>query len=171
MRVFTLFDHEIHDHYIIIGVFGLFIGIVFVNDYYIDTTNCHILEPTLDCTQRGMIDKSLVINNPQFVYIPYWLSFYHLDEFRQQPQYGFEHVECIPFSNSCTYHYDTFNALPEAGAFSMIGHAADTIATSSITVSVFNSGLPDWPIALTIWAIIVFGGYYSIRTVYLHVRG
>ena len=168
MKLFKVFDREIHDHYIIIALFVTVIAITYFNIDHANQNNCHILEPDIQCDQRGPIDRNNVTANTQFVFIPSYASLYGLDEFRQKPQFGFMHVECQPNQNNCTYHYDTFNGVVGFGnTFNWIAHAADQVSTAcdngSISVGKDCFGIPDYGAVLLIWAVIIAGGYYVLK--------
>lgn len=177
-KIFSVLDTEIHDHYIIIAIFAVIIGVTYLNVNHAIAANCHVLEPSIDCSQRGMITRdsfNSMYNQGQFVFIPSDISLYHMDEFRQKPQFGNMHVECPVMNNTCSYHYDTFNGVIDPlNTFQFIAHAADNVSTTCWQVSVQIGqdcfGVPDYMAVLMIWSVIVFGGYYVPKTIILFIR-
>ena len=173
MKVLRLLEKDIHDHYIIIAVIGTILMFSYFNIDHTQKVNCHLLEPAIKCEQRGFIQRSDVASNPQFVYIDHKYSFYHMDEFRQKPEFGNLHVECDPLNNTCPYHSDTFNAvIASNNAFNAVAHLADNISAScwqaSIIVGNDCFGVPDEVGVIIIWTAIIAIPYYSIKIIYLH---
>lgn len=161
------------DHYIIFSVFIFFVLFVALNNAYAGKNNCHILEPAEVCIDKGQADRSQVTNNSQYAFIPAKYSYLHLDEYREKPQFGNYHYECIPNSNQCTYHVDSFNALQFP--FGSIAHLADFLATSCPKIGSFNTGsiclgVPDWIIIVIIWGSFTLLPYYTIKHTILFLR-
>ncbi|MDE1867669.1 MAG: hypothetical protein KGI08_08185 [Thaumarchaeota archaeon] len=164
---------EVEDHYIVISVFIMFILFIALNDAYIGKNNCHVLEPAEICIDKGVADRSQVVNNPEYAFIPAKLSIYHLDEYREKPQFGHYHYECVPNTNQCTYHVDSFNALQPP--FGTVAHLADFMATSCPKVGSFNAGsscfgVPDYTMVILIWASFTLLPYYGIKHTILYLR-
>lgn len=177
---------EIHEHIIAILVFVTFMLTIAVNDAYLGSHNCHVLEPTIKCQDKGTIDRSTFVNNPDYVFIPakvtigtttIWYSIHHMDEYRQKAPDGFGHggflhAECGVLNQTCTYHYDTFNAVPNNSplqVFSLVGHLADNVSTTCVNAKIIGSscfGTPDYIAVVGIWGLMYFGVYFMAWYIY-----
>lgn len=176
MKVFSILDTEIHDHYIVIAVFAFFITVTWFNVDHTQTSNCHVLEPSIDCSFRGYITRdALQANNTSYVYIDHTISIYGQDEYRGIAPSTF-HAECPVGQQICSYHYDLYNGIINPlNVFNFIAHAADTVSTLCYgTIQqglVYDCrGIPDSWAVLIIWSTIIFGGYYSIKHTVLFIR-
>lgn len=178
MKIFTIFDREIHDHHVVLSVFAAMIIITYLNVNHANNTNCHLLEPDINCDQRGVITRyQISATIPNYVFIDHSISIYGLDEYRGTAPSTF-HAECPVGSQICNYHYDLYNGI--VGPFSIfdtIAHFADTVSTlcwnDLFLNSIFNyqcSGIPDTWAVLLIWSAIIFGVYYPIKHTVLHLR-
>jgi hypothetical protein len=184
-------EFEIHEHIIAILVFSVFILIIAVNDAYLGSHNCHALEPTVTCADKGQIPRSTFVNNPDYVFIPakvtigttqIWYSVYHMDEYRQKApdglgHGGFLHAECTIGNQTCSYHFDTFNAVPNNSPlviFSLVGHLADTLSTSCYSNTLIGNGscfgTPDYLVVVGIWGVFYFGSYFTGWFIYMKLK-
>lgn len=168
-----LFKTEIHDHHVIIGIFITLIVALTINDHYINTNNCYLLESTGTCTKTAAIDRSVILKNPDmFTYIPYYLNYNGLDSYREKPEFGFENIYCIKNSNACIMHQDSFNALQFP--FGTVAHIADFLIVdcNGIQKQVGSScfGVSDYYITILVWAGVIFGGYYILKSIILYIK-
>ena len=176
-KIFSVLDTEIHDHYIIIGVFAAIILVTYLNVNHNNVYNCHVLEPTIDCSFKGFVTRDAIQANgtANFVYIDHSISLYGKDEYRGIAPSTF-HAECNVGSPICQYHYDTYNGVVSPlNTFDNIGHVADTLSTlcwGTIQqgISYDCRGIPDFWSVLIIWSTIIFGGYYGIKHTVLFIR-
>lgn len=178
MKLFSIFNREIHDHHVVLLVFASMITITYFNVNHANNNNCHLLEPDINCDQRGVITRyQIVATIPNYVFINHTISLYGLDEYRGVAPSTF-HAECTQDSQICNYHYDLYNGV--VGPFSIfdsIAHTADTVSTlcwNEFFVALkFNyqcNGIPDSWAVLLIWSAIIFGGYYPIKHLVLYLR-
>lgn len=176
-KIFSIFDTEIHDHYIVIVVFAAIILTTYLNVNHNTVSSCHVLEPSIDCSARGYITRDAIQANgtANFVYIDHTISIYGKDEYRGIAPSTF-HAECDVESQLCAYHYDLYNGIiSPLNIFDDIGHLADTVSTlcwGTIQqgASFGCRGIPDTWAVLIIWSTFVFGGYYSIKHSFLFIR-
>lgn len=174
MKLFKIMKTEVHDHHIVIAVFGFFLLITYLNTNHDANNNCYLLEPDISCNGHVTVQRESIVNNAttQWVYAPFSDTAYHLDEFRQVN--GFAHVECPPNNNTCTLHYDVYNGVVGfANTFGVIAHSAETVDRICWTSDWYNNGfspdiygcrgLPDWISVIIIWALLVFVPYYTIK--------
>lgn len=170
MRIFTLFDREIHDHYLVIPFFVVFILVIIYNDHYIKNANCLILEPESACIATHTVSREQIIaNSSEYVYIPSYLNYNGQDAYRERMAYGFQIYYCQPNNDTCNGHYDSFNAVDFP--FGTVAHISDFIISANTCDLSANSidwrnvgsscfGIPDYMVAGTIWGLVIFVGYY-----------
>lgn len=173
MKIFKYEKTVIHDHYIVFALFVGFLLILVYNDRVINTQNCHILEPSLDCNQKGVIPRANATSNPiQWTYIPWFLNYNGHDAYRENPSYGFEVIYCTVGNATCEYHTDTFNAV--GFPFSTVAHVADFLDSSCNGLQLIGNsscfGLPDYILSVTIWSVAWFGGYYIFKHMFFGIR-
>ena len=177
MKIFKIFDTEIHDHYIVIGVFATIIILTYIDANYLNTHNCYILEPNIDCASYGTILRQN-INATNYVYVDHTISVYGLDEYRSIQ--GTEHINCQVGNQTCTFHYDVYNGIVgPLNVFSFIGHAAETFdricwneaIVQGITPNIYGcSGIPDAYTVVLIWIGVIVLPYYFVKHTYFYLK-
>lgn len=175
-KIFKIADTEIHDHYIIFSILALVITVTFINAHYLDSHNCLILEPDIDCTSYGTIARP-TINASAYQFVTHSFSIYGLDEYRSIN--GTQHIECQPNNNTCSFHYDVYSPVfvgPD-GIFNLIGHFAETLDRicwpqlfiQGITPQIYGcTGFPDYWSVLGIWILIIIIPYYGVKHTYFY---
>jgi hypothetical protein len=179
MKIIKILGRDIHDHYIVIGVFLSIILISYLDVDHLNKHNCLLLEPTIDCDSYGYIQRQdIIAHQDQYVYIDHTISLYHLDEYRQLE--GFMHINCKVGNDTCTFHYDVYKGVVGfATIFDFIGHGAETFDRicwnkyfgDGLSPDIYGcDGIPDSYSVVIIWGLIIFIGYYSSKGLYVLIR-
>lgn len=146
-------ERTLDQHVLVFTLLVLFLFAIYASNHFAVGNNCHALNPSIDCTQRGTITRSEVMNNC-------WInvstiSLHGMDEYRELPSCadGLKHAKFERGSNVGTWHYDKYNAVNFP--LGSIDHFGDFLS--------IHTHINESLIFIGIWGVIFFGGYYIIR--------
>ena len=149
------------------GVFIAFIAtivILYIGESSIDSSSCSVKNPSVDCTQRGLIDISHVYpwNYTQTTGIgAHYINGVPAPEFRGNPVTniygGYQHVVCDLGNSTCEWHLDKYQALDFP--FGTILHLADYLTLA--VPGIFSEDV--WQ--TLIWILIIASVYLIARFV------
>lgn len=158
MKLFKVFNKEIHDHYIILSIFALFLFYIWFQTQFINKDSCHAIEPAITCQQIGQVTRAEImkgVENGTYINTSLF-TIHNYDEYRQLPKYGFLHAEFNKTASIGYYHRDLYNASPQVNnVFGVVAHLANQLSTDK------HFHLADYVAVLIIWGAIWFGGYYG----------
>ncbi len=148
-------ERTIDQHILVFFLLVVFLISVWASDGFAVGNNCHALNPSIDCGQKGTINRSDVMNSC-WVNVSI-LSTHGMDEYRELPSCGngFEHAIFAKNSQVGTFHLDKYNAL--AFPLGSVDHFAVFVSMST--------GIEQSIVTIMIWGVAFFGTYYIIKDV------
>lgn len=176
MKLFKILNQNVHDHHIVLIIFSTVIILTYLNVDHNNKNNCHILEPDINCQQKGIIPREYFygINYTHYVFIPHDHSLYAKDEFREKPEFGTLHALFNYTDENGTYHFDMYNGVVgPLNIFNTVGHFANSISTlcwyKGIKADDYScQGIPDFMAVLIFWGTVLTVPYYTVRVILQH---